>query len=494
MLTPGTVYRGGQVAFDAEGVITCVGCGCEAGAAGRTRVICPRGVITPGLINTHDHITFAQNSPHIDTGERYEQRNDWRSGRRGHSKILSAASANADEIRWGELRFLMGGTTATVGAGGEPAFLRNLDSAALEEGLNQAAVDADSFPLGDANGTQLDSGCGYPSITQASSIASVDSYEAHIAEGIDREARNEFLCTSGTTNGGQDLLLPQTAVVQGVGLLPGDYATMAAAGAALVWSPRSNISLYGNTASVTVAARLGVPIALGTDWIVTGSMNLLRELKCADGLNATYYDHFFTDEGLWRMVTVNAAAVAAVDDVVGVLAPGRVADIAIFDGSLHDSFRAAIDAAPADVALVMRGGRAIYGDAALVGSLASGCDALTVCGNSKQLCATSEIGKSYQALAAAVGSIYPAFFCETPANEPTCTPARSVSVAGSTIYSGIPSPSDADGDGIADAADNCPRVFNPVRPLDLGQPDSDGDGQGDACDPCPLVANVSSCR
>ncbi len=40
----------------------------------------------------------------------------------------------------------------------------------------------------------------------------------------------------------------------------------------------------------------------------TGSMNLLRELRCADDYNATYLDHYFSDQDLWKMVTaVNAA-------------------------------------------------------------------------------------------------------------------------------------------------------------------------------------------
>jgi hypothetical protein len=42
---------------------------------------------------------------------------------------------------------------------------------------------------------------------------------------------------------------------------------------------------------------------------------------------------------------------------------------------------------------------------------------------------------------------------------------------------------DADGDGIANAVDNCPSVAN------ADQHDEDGDGLGDVCDPCPPFAN-----
>ncbi|NNF15094.1 MAG: hypothetical protein HKN70_00030, partial [Gammaproteobacteria bacterium] len=45
------------------------------------------------------------------------------------------------------------------------------------------------------------------------------------------------------------------------------------------------------------------------------------------------------------------------------------------------------------------------------------------------------------------------------------------------------SPNDLDVDGIADAADNCPTVFN------TSQSDVDGDSLGDACDNCPSVSN-----
>ena len=497
VLVPGTVYRNGQVLVDAAGKIACVGCACEAQAATATRISCPTGVISPALINTHDHITFTQNNPYTDTGERYEHRHDWRTGKNGHTKIPAPGSASKDEISWGELRFLMGGATSIVGSGSTTGLLRNLDKVADEEGLAQEAVDFQTFPLGDSNGTQLAMGCAYPKIITSSSIANEDAFLPHVAEGINAFAENEFLCMSSTANGGQDLVLPQSAFIHSVGLKPSDYAQMAQKSTALIWSPRSNITLYGDTAVVTEATRLGVLIALGTDWMPSGSMNLLRELQCADSLNRKYYKNFFSDEQLWMMVTANGAVATATDDAIGVLAKDKIADITIFDGKTHKDHRAVIDAAPQDVVLVMRGGKVLYGDETIVtGVPASGsCDVLDVCGISKQVCLQSEIAKNLAALKTSVGSIYPAFFCGAPDKEPSCTPQRAPKWVknSSNAYDGIATPTD--GDGIPDAADNCPTIFNPIRPLDAGkQADFDADGVGDSCDVCPLNADTTTCQ
>ena len=494
VLTPDTIYRGGQVAVDAAGVISCVGCDCPS--PGATTITCPMGVISPALINTHDHITFTQNNPYNDTGERYEHRHDWRSGLNGHTEINTPGSASTDEVRWGELRFLMGGATSTVGSGAATGILRNLDRP-QQEGLGQPEVNFQTFPLGDSNSTQLASGCGYPNIIQASSIAGEDAFLPHVSEGIDAFARNEFVCMSTSGNGAQDLVTPQSAFIHSIGLHASDYAAMAAEGTAVIWSPRSNITLYGDTAVVTEAARLGVLVALGTDWVATGSMNMLRELRCADDLNSTHYAGFFTDRDLWLMATANAAVATATDDVIGILAAGKVADISIFDGSVNADHRAIIDAEPEDVALVVRGGKVLYGDETIVATIpgTGACDALDVCGTSKQVCLSTDIGKTLSQLEASVGAIYPAFFCGgTPNNEPSCVPTRPVSVNGSTVYTGAVSAADGDGDGIDDTADNCVTIFNPIRPVDdSAQGDFDADGVGDACDVCPLDANTTTC-
>jgi large repetitive protein len=503
ILTPETVYLGGQVAIAADGKIECVGCNCAA--AGQTTIVCPEATVSPGLINPHEHITFSHNPPYTDSGERYDHRHQWRDGLDGHTSIPAPGGASFDQIRWNELRYVMGGATSIVGSGGQAGLLRNLDIGSQQEGLGQRAVEFETFPLGDGgSGLRRLGDCNYNGgngVFTAARIANVDSFEPHTAEGVDGTARNEFLCETsatydtsapGTSN---DLMLAKTSMIHAIGLQPVDYGAMAAAGTGLIWSPRSNITLYGETARVTTAARLGVRISLGTDWLPTGSMNLLRELACADSFNKTYLEGFFTDQDLWKMVTINAAVATATDDVIGALATGKFADIAIFASRGKAPFRAVVEAEPKDVALVLRGGKILYGDGAAVGALAQSCDTVDVCGTAKRVCVMGEVNKSYSALQAGAGaSIYPAFACGVPQNEPTCVPSRPVAVDGSTIFTGVASATDGDGDGITDATDNCPRTFNPVRPVDSGaQGDADRDGRGDACDPCPLDANIEQC-
>lgn len=509
ILTPSKLFHGGQVAIDASGAITCVGCNCAQG--GETVISCPDAAISPGLINTHDHTQFANSSPYgsplytNNVNVRYEDRMQWREGVDGKPRIRKSGTAGADHIRVGELRFVMGGTTSIVGEGSVDGLLRNLDkTGAQQHGLNKKAVEFDTFPLDDFSSMIRRTGdCNYGgSPTTAASIATKDAYEPHTSEGIDSYAHNEFLCessatydtmTPGTSN---NLMIAKTAMIHAVGLKSADYGAMAAAGTALIWSPRSNITLYGDTARVSTADRVGVQIALGTDWMPTGSMNLNRELACADSFNKTYLDNHFSDVDLWSMVTVNAAEVTATGDVIGQLAPGKLADISIFKRNGKPGYRAVIESEPKDVVLVMRAGKILYGDAdAVTGTTTDACDTVDVCGVAKKVCLMGEIGKTYAALQTAVGATnYPVFACGQPANEPSCTPTRPTAVMSSTVYTGAPSATDKDGDGIADAADKCPAVFSPVRPMDGGnQADADNDSLGDECDPCPFDANSTTC-
>ncbi|HMG55700.1 MAG TPA: hypothetical protein VK601_19510, partial [Kofleriaceae bacterium] len=162
VLTPTTVYKGGQVAVDETGKVGCVGCKCAAG--GETTITCPDAVISPGLINTHDHITFDGNAPYTSTAERYEHRHQWRNtGQDGHSPIPDDSSTN-DQVRWAELRFVMGGATSIVGSGGQAGLLRNLDRMPLLGGLEMLGkkeVEFQTFPLDDVGGARRIGDCNY---------------------------------------------------------------------------------------------------------------------------------------------------------------------------------------------------------------------------------------------------------------------------------------------------------------------------------------------
>jgi cytosine/adenosine deaminase-related metal-dependent hydrolase len=493
----GNIYEDGSVLIDGgqvNGTIQYVGCDPSgvAGASTATVITCPGAAISPGLINAHDHLTFnASNAPAGHGNERYNHRHDWRRGLRGKTEISTAGSNSSTEaVLFSELRHLLAGTTSMAGSGGVDGFVRNLDRTNANGGLTGVTVEYDTFPLGDSSGTLVSSGCNYPNYAPAS-VLNNTIYLPHVAEGVDAEARNEFGCLNGAP-GGQDLITTNTSIVHGVGLTTSDIAQLGAEQGKLVWSPRSNIGLYGHTADVISYRRFGVTIGMGTDWIVSGSMNMLRELACADQYNQNNLSGAFTDEELWAMATRGSAEALGVGDRLGALTPGYIADIAIFAPQGASDWRAVLEANVGDVALVLRGGEAIFGEPALIDALVSTsqtqCETFAVCGAQRALCAVRDTGLTLAQIDQFFSSTYPLFACGTPVSEPSCLPARP------NEFTGLATMADADGDGIADAQDNCPDRFNAARPLDNGvQADVDQDNAGDVCDVCPLSGPGSMC-
>ena len=478
------VYENGGVLYDGASIV-CVGCDCggEQQAAEATRVDCADAVISPGLINPHDHITFTEGAP-IDHGDtRYDHRHAWRGELPAPSNAHGTGATSAGN-RWGEVRMVLSGVTSMIGSGRADGMVRNLDqlsTADQELGLQEAEFEV--FSLGDGN-EQFQPDCTWNYALDEAQVAGLHAYLPHIAEGIDDYAAEEFRCQSTSFDGGQDFTEKNAAHIHGIGLDAADYAAMARDGTRLIWSPRSNISLYGHTAQVSTFDRLGGVVALGTDWTYSGSINMVRELACADEFNRDHLGGYFSDEALWRMATWNAALATGNEAVVGSLEPGKLADLAVYAGEPGQHHRAVLQAESAGTLLVVMGGQPVFGESDVVAGLGQECEAVDVCGRERSLCASREFGATYEALAAEVASgdrpAYPAFFCGVPDGEPTCVPSRPGQ------FSGLAGENDADGDGIADADDSCPSVFNPVRPIDNGrQADGDGDGEGDACDASP---------
>lgn len=519
VLQPGKVTVNGQVLVDGDGMIACVGCGCAEKAADATKVICTDAVVSAGLINAHDHGGWMNGSPATPANNyvmksggkytgpqdpaalRFEHRNDWRpAGNTNNPKIDEpGGQANADQKLFGDVRMALGGAVMTFISTTPSKFLRVADDS--KKGFfpnGQRYATYETFPIGSA--IQVSDDPQNPDCTKYKYKAPPGGgapWVPHVAEGIDVDARNEFLCLTDKVQKGKNYIDGRTAIIHGVGLTTSDIAVMAEKGAKLVWSPRSNISLYGETARVTEFDRLGIPIGLGTDWLPSGSMNVLRELACADEFNTRNLGGYFSDEKLWLMATRGGAQALGFDAVTGELAEGKLADIAIFAKNGRKGFRAVLAASEADTALVLRGGKVLVGSSAVVAALESDCDELDVCGAKKRVCLSRDTGKHWDAIGA-LPNMYALASCGTPPpDEPSCVPARSLEsdrVNQSNVFVGMSSANDTDGDGIPNDQDNCPTVFNPMRPLDEGaQENSDGDALGDACDPCPFDKDTTQC-
>lgn len=469
--------------LDAGGNILCVGCDCdEPEDEGKLVLSCPDWVIAPGLINLHDHLGYAGTPPIAHPGELYEHRNDWRLGEHGHEALKFSGGASAAQVLAQELRHVMAGATSTVGSGGRRGLLRNLEQPNLTEGLLPGRIDAETFPLDDAAARVDSAACQFgPTPDTPLLAAGYSAYVAHVGEGTNQRARDELRCALGPLG----LLGETSAVVHAMALTREGAKRLAQRGASVVWSPRSNLDLYGSTAPVALLTSLGVNVALGTDWLASGSMNLLRELACAKSYSDEVLGGYFDDAQLLGMVTAHAAWALGLERRLGELRPGLIGDVAVFS-ERGDAFASVVGASAADVRLVLRGGVPLYGDGDIVRAFRDGeaCEELQVCGVSRRACVL-ETGLGLTDIQAAGEAVYPLFSCEPPDDEPSCQARVSRECPTGEADCAAPGagPSyasrDADEDGTPDLDDVCPRIFD-------DQSDRDHDARGDACDACPL--------
>lgn len=486
LLTPDGPEAGVLVYSRSNGLITCVGPDCDTGGA---TVVCTEGVISPGLIDAHNHLQYNSLPPwQVDPEfiDRYEWRSDDRyyDYRTAYDAIKDDWSCEID--KWAELRELLHGTTAAVGSYGDDCIdvlIRNLDEGSSASGISGYSLEYSASTVTDS--VNADDGAYYRSQLDAGSI---DGVLNHVAEARDGVGRSEidWMFEAGMTGPGQGYVHSADASTT-------QLAQMAADGTAIVWSPRSNLALYGTTTPIEVADRLGVPWAIGTDWTPSGSMAPTRELACAaEWLGAK--GNPVSDVRLWEKVTTDAARIVGLDGVLGQLVEGMKADVAVYSWDAHP-YRHIIQSEPEDVLLVVVDGQALYGRTDWLDGTAEHpewCEAVEVCGEARSACVKAassggdaqtmaEIGELLQSEMDRVtmpsgydyaAELFPLYTCGE--ERPSCDLSA-------------PTDGDRDGDGVADELDLCPNLYDPL------QWDTDGDGIGDVCDPCAINAYGTDC-
>lgn len=502
VLTPEGPLCNGQILFDRESrQITCVGEDCSGDPmAAQATVICG-DLVLPGMIDPHNHMSYNTLPPFDAMGRLYSNRGQW--NRDVAEALYDARPDNGDKIaaRYNELRLLMAGTTAvhkSEGSNASWAHVRNLDRGPDANDLGYSNDDFTEcvFPLRSScrDAPDYATNQGVPG----------RAYMAHVSEGYDRTAYSEF---DEFVDDGQ--LGEKTAIIHCVSCDAEQMTRMMVHQTKLVWSPQSNVGLYGVTTDVITALNVGLTVSMGPDWTPSGTMNQLAELKCAAQLSEDYFGGRLNPQQMVEMVTSGAADSMGLGDLIGRLAPGLYADVLILSGDRARPYSSVVNAAAADVRGVFIDGVAYYGDPDVVSddiAFNGFCEDITLCGGAKRICVKQAEGApdlasdddwarySYQdhidylereisGKAGADGefayayNVFPLF---------ECSPTYDCAL-GNDQVSGIITAQDRDGDDLPDAQDNCPDVFNP------GQQDLDNDGKGDPCDPCPWAGQDCPC-
>jgi cytosine/adenosine deaminase-related metal-dependent hydrolase len=189
-------------------------------------------------------------------------------------------------------------------------------------------------------------------------------FMVHAAEGVDAAAAAELGCLDAL-----GCLRPNTVLIHGVAMTMRDWDTVVARGASLVWCPASNQFLFARTATVRAfldaCDRSWQHICLGSDSRVTGSHDLLDELRVAhrEGVSAPE---------LLRMVTEAPARILNMTQA-GRLAPGVPADLVVIPSTAATPADALVGASRRDLALTAIAGRPVAGCPSLSAAFVARC-------------------------------------------------------------------------------------------------------------------------
>ena len=310
----------------------------------------------PGLIELHNHLSY-NILPLWAVPDRFEHHSQWKR----HPEYKSIVSANMAVlgrtpgiveaiVRYVECKCLLGGVTTSQGVtlnsnSGIKRYYRGLVRNVEQSGherLPSAGARISDVAAGDAEAFAATLARRHPA-----------SYLLHLSEGINDKARGHFLALQAAD--GNWAITPELCGIHCLGLTAEDFSTFAQRGGSMVWSPLSNLLLYGKTADIVSAKQSGLAIGLGSDWSPSGSKSLLGELKVAR-LVGQVEGNVFSDRELVGMVTRVPAEMLGWSGALGSLEPGKLADLIAINGRGSDPYQQLIEAQETGLTLVVLGG------------------------------------------------------------------------------------------------------------------------------------------
>ena len=348
----------GALYVDRDGLIVAVASARDAPPSGfeDANVVETGGVVYPGLIDLHNHIAYNCLGLWIAPGreEPWTARYEWPKDPDYLPSITlpvnALCKANGKAVlKYVETKAVVGGVTAIQGSSkvGRPFegwMVRNVEYETFRTG--RVGVRQAVFALeGEEEFARV-----------RSALAAGEAFIYHLAEGTDPALVAEYsVLESGR------VLAPGFVGIHCTALGDEQYAEWVPRGGSVVWSPFSNLWLYGATTDVASARARGMRICLGPDWSPSGSKSLLGELKVADLVSRELLGGLFSEEEICRMATCNPADAVGWGARVGRLRAGLHADLLVAARREDDAYRNLVTSIEADVLLVTINGYPMYG-------------------------------------------------------------------------------------------------------------------------------------
>jgi len=350
---------------------------------GKFTTIYTHGAIMPALFDAHNHLAY-NILPRWENTKLYQNRYQWQSD--SSYKLfkkpfddLGNLGLKCEMVKFAEVVALLAGTTSSQGSSYTATcinvLVRNVDTQYNGFGFDYVRTHVPSIDsLDDSDATSIKNG------TQN---GSVKSFVVHLAEGIDTLSRNEF-----TTLKNKGLLLKETAIIHGTALTQSEFQEMKNIGTKLIWSPISNISLYGQTTDITTAKNVGLDISIAPDWSPSGGKNMLEELKFVGKYNKEKLNNLLSEKDIFDMITYIPAKALALEDRLGKLQKDYVADITVFELDSLKSYSDLTNLGVEDVKLVFIGGKPMYGVKRWMDKVPhqNYCEEIKVCGDERVIC------------------------------------------------------------------------------------------------------------
>jgi cytosine/adenosine deaminase-related metal-dependent hydrolase len=199
----------------------------------------------------------------------------------------------------------------------------------------------------------------------------------HLAEGFDEESMGgvENLEKMG-------ILDNHCLFIHCIGFSDEDIRKVAKAGASVSWCGASNMFMFNVTCKIRKLLKAGVNVSIGTDSSATGSYNFFAEIHYDRELYRKMYGEDLPARTIFEMVTVNAARAFWMQDRIGTLDEGKLADILVLKGRVSDPYENLASASMEDIELLTLEGKPIYGELRFLdilgGTLPAGYSQITV--------------------------------------------------------------------------------------------------------------------